>query len=104
MPLQANFPCFTKMGSVGTSTVYGRNEYGPWIASKKWTPENKAGSGGLMAYYVQELVVLWNSLTSIEKVSWLKLARKLKITNYMAFLKVNIPLKILGLEPRSIPE
>lgn len=90
--------CLSIRGSIGSKFVFGHNLYGPWIAPYTWTPAKMQGSGMMNAFYVSELAAIWSNMTQEAKNSWKDQAKRYRITNYMAYLKVNILRLIHGRE------
>lgn len=97
--MYASLPAQSVKGSIGTTTVYGHNQYGPWVSQNKWQTENWVGLGGPCVDAVNSLSTVWRSMSSAEKNTWAIYARRQRLPLYTAFLKINIPRVLNGLEP-----
>lgn len=91
-------PCFDISGNVGKNLVFGHNAYGRWSSTNKWTKEQWEGFDGARVDAVKFLATVWVTMLIVEKLSWTKHAKRLRISNYAAFIKFNMPRIAQGLD------
>jgi hypothetical protein len=88
-------------GTIGNGTLYGHNQYGPWLGTKTWTHEQWEGLDGPRVNAVLQLAELWRFMLPWERNTWTSYAKKQKLPNYTAFVKFNMPRVLHGQDPLS---
>jgi hypothetical protein len=99
MTIPSNIPCRDIRGQIGHLKYYGRNQYGPFVTETIWEVGARPGWGGVRAEAVMDLAAVWQGLTTEQKSTWKRLSDRFRLTLYIAFLKINIPRYLIGLEP-----
>jgi hypothetical protein len=85
-----NIPGIRVIGPFAGEYFYSRNLYGPYSGTLS-EGNLPSGKGAMLEWeVVSAIIAVWKTLDSIERTSWERISKRQKISNYNAFMQVNM--------------